>query len=182
MFHHSNLSFREKLRTRNENATEFIVIHHTRVSGHSSVQEVHQWHLNRRSAGKPWAGIGYHYYIDREGEVFDGRPVDSVGAHAADETHNYNPVSVGVCFDGDFNKQKITDRQLNASVMLISLLSLAYGDIPLRKHESLIPGRCCPGSLFPFDRLVREVEACKRQLKTLFGDRRHVYRTLIDLL
>lgn len=177
MFHHSHLAFREELKTRNENATEFIVIHHTQVAKRTSVQEVHQWHLNRG-----WAGIGYHYYIDRNGEIFGGRPVDTVGAHTADKSHDYNPVSVGVCFDGDFNKQEMTDKQLNASVMLISLLSLAYGDIPLRKHGSLIPGRSCPGSLFPFDRLVRDVDACKQQLYNLFGDRRYLYRTALDLL
>ena len=178
MLHHPHLKFREDLKPRGENATEFIVIHHTRVADKPhTVQEVHQWHLN-----KTWAGIGYHYFIDQQGDIFEGRPVDTVGAHAADKTHDFNPMSVGVCFDGDFNKQEMTDRQLEASVMLLSLLSLAYGDIPLRKHDSLLPGKCCPGSLFPFDRLVRLVDACKQQLKALFGDRRHIYRTLIDLL
>jgi N-acetylmuramoyl-L-alanine amidase len=40
--------------------------------------------------------IGYHYVIDVTGQVFTGRALDEVGAHAA----NFNANSVGICMVG----------------------------------------------------------------------------------
>ena len=44
---------------------QVYVVHHTAMTGDEQpVTLVHQWHLNRKTKdGKPWAGIGYHYYI-----------------------------------------------------------------------------------------------------------------------
>ena len=60
--HQSNLKFTETLKKRSE--TNYIIIHHTEVRGRHDVKEVHQWHLD-----KGWAGIGYHYYIDKDGQI-----------------------------------------------------------------------------------------------------------------
>lgn len=167
MLHHTSFTFREKLKLRERNATKYIIIHHSRVSGKHDVRDVHQWHLDRKDKdGNPWAGIGYHYFISKKGEIYEGRPLDTVGSHAVP----YNSCSVGVCFEGNFNTQKMTKRQLNASVVLLSLLSLAYGNAQLRKHDTLVPGRCCPGKDFPYDELIRKVRVCKQGLVALYGD------------
>lgn len=69
MIHHTKLKFRECLKRRRE--TKYIVVHHTAVTGDEQpVTLVHQWHLNRKTKdGKPWAGICYHYYIRKDGEI-----------------------------------------------------------------------------------------------------------------
>lgn len=167
MLHHTQLRFKEALASRAKDCTRYIIIHHTEVTGTHTVEEIHQWHLNRGMAG-----IGYHYYIRKNGEIYEGRPYHTVGAHAYDKEKNYgfNPVSVGVCFDGDFNKEIMEEKQLDASVMLISILSLAYGNIPLHRHGHLIIGRSCPGKNFPFEELCEKVEICKSRLRALFGE------------
>jgi len=89
-----------------------------------------------------------------------------IGAHV----YGHNDKSIGICYEGDFNKEMMPESQLNASVMLLGLLSLHYGDIPLVPHRALSKKATCPGRLFPMDELTRRVEECKKQLLALFGN------------
>ena len=90
-----NLRFNEELKPRA--FTDYIILHHSGVKARHTAKDIHQWHKN-----KGWAGIGYHYFIDKEGNIFECRPRDTVGAHAK----GYNGNSIGVCFEGDFNKEQ----------------------------------------------------------------------------
>lgn len=40
--------------------------------------------------------IGYHYYITRDGQVHEGRPLWQVGAHCK----GHNQHSIGICYEG----------------------------------------------------------------------------------
>lgn len=146
---------------RAEHCTKYIVIHHSEVSIPHTAEDIHRWHQN-----KGWAGIGYHYFISKAGIIYEGRPHDTVGAY----TKGYNVESVGVCFEGDFNKERIKDKQLDASVMLLSLLSLAYDDATICKHSQLTTKKTCPGTNFPYNSLMKKINKCKHFLKSLFGD------------
>ena len=46
-----------------------------------------------------WAGIGYHYYITKDGTIWASRPDCTVGAHAS----GGNSDSIGICFEGDYD-------------------------------------------------------------------------------
>ena len=165
MLHHSNLIFREEFQNRPE--TSYIVLHHTEVKGRHNVREVHQWHLNRKtSSNEPWAGIGYHFYVDKDGEIFTGRPVGARGAHV----RGFNRKSVGVCFEGHFDIETMSGKQEEASVMLLALLSLVYPNAKFVKHHDLNKEKTCPGKNFPYDNLMQKVEICKSRLISLFGE------------
>lgn len=164
MIHHTNLNFRDGMKRRDVQATRYVVLHHSEVIERHSVEDVHSWHLNRKTDGEPWAGIGYHYFIDKDGEIFTGRPLWAVGSH----TKNYNSVSVGICFEGDFNKEKMTAKQEEAGIMLIALLSLAYGNAHVVRHSSL-GNKNCPGKNFPYRSICQKAHKCKEWLKPLFG-------------
>ena len=56
------------------NSTDEIILHHAEAS-RASVEEVNRWHLERG-----WTGIGYHFYIRKDGKVYRGRPEWAVGA------------------------------------------------------------------------------------------------------
>jgi N-acetylmuramoyl-L-alanine amidase len=43
-----------------------------------------------------WKDIGYHYYITRDGQLHNGRPISQVGAHCKD----HNRHSIGICYEG----------------------------------------------------------------------------------
>ena len=176
MTHHSELRFREDLLTRKK--TRYIVVHHVGKRGSFSVEDIHQMHLDRGMAG-----IGYHYYIRKNGVIFEGRPRWKKGAHVNDKIHHYNSVSVGICFEGDFNYDKMEDKQQEASILLLSVLSLAYGNAEICTHRYLDGRRDCPGKNFPFQKLLDEVHAQKQRFIQLYGDHKEVdYKFLLKFL
>ena len=56
------------------------------------VDEVRRWHVEDRG----WSDIGYHYLIDRNGTLVEGRPLERTGAHAK----GHNTGSVGISLFG----------------------------------------------------------------------------------
>jgi len=176
MLHQTNLKFKEELIHRDLRSTKYVVLHHSEVVGRHTVEDVHRWHLKRTTGGKEWAGIGYHYFIDKDGEIFKGRPVWAVGSHVS----GYNSISVGICFEGDFNKEMMTAQQEEASIMLIALLSIAYDNAHVVKHSSL-GNKDCPGKNFPYRQICRKAHSCKEWLKPIF-DKTEISRMIDDYL
>ena len=54
--------------------TNLIILHHAAAKS-CTAADVHNWHLNRG-----WAGIGYHFFVGKDGSVTRGRPLWAVGA------------------------------------------------------------------------------------------------------
>ena len=44
---------------------EYIVIHHTASTAKETVEQIHNFHINNNG----WAGIGYHFYIRKDGTI-----------------------------------------------------------------------------------------------------------------
>lgn len=55
-------------------------------------------------------GIGYHYYIRRDGTVVNTRALELVGAHAK----GHNAHSIGVCYEGGLDVQGCPGRYPHA--------------------------------------------------------------------
>lgn len=130
------LKFREGMEKRSK-VLEYIVIHHTASTRDMTVQEIHQLHLNQ---GENWKGIGYHFYIDKQGIIWRGRPEEMSGSHALD----YNFVSLGICLSGNFETEQPTDNQLKSLSELIQHLKQKYGNVQVVGHRDL-NATACPG-------------------------------------
>lgn len=124
-----------------------IVLHHAEASS-CTAQQIHAWHI-----ANGWSGFGYHFFINKKGEIFRGRPENVIGAHA--KGHNSN--SIGICFEGAYNKQIMPEEQIKAGQELISYLKKKYNIFSIKKHSDLCETDC-PGSKFPFDRIVGKKE------------------------
>lgn len=122
-----------------------IILHHA-AAKKCSVEDIHQWHLNNG-----WIGIGYQYFVRKNGRVFRGRPEDVVGSH----TSNFNAVSVGICFEGDFRYEKPTEAQIKSGQELVAHLKQKYQINKVKRHCEL-NNTSCPGQLFPFDKIANE--------------------------
>lgn len=123
--------------------TEMIVLHHAAAKS-CSAQDIHSWHLARG-----WTGIGYNYFIRKDGQIYRGRPENVVGAHAT----NYNSKSIGICFEGDFMVQSMPKAQLEAGKELVAYLKDKYKITKVKGHKDLM-ATSCPGSKFPFDEIA----------------------------
>ena len=120
-------------------ATRRIILHHA-AAVTCTPQQVHQWHL-----ANGWTGIGYHFFVRKDGTVYRGRPEDTVGAHAGN--NNYD--SLGVCFEGSFDRETMPDAQLRAGQELVAYLKQKYGISTVQRHSD-VNATGCPGDNFPF--------------------------------
>lgn len=103
-----------------------------------------------------WSGIGYHYYIDEVGGVWQGRPEWTQGAHAyQDAQHEANSDGIGVCLAGNFeNGPGPTEAQMRSLVELIANIRTRYVDLPVIGHKE-VQQTACPGQNFPWGDLNR---------------------------
>lgn len=82
-----------------DNFPEWIIIHHTGSevdSSNQTAQIVEAYHL---SLG--WEGIDYHEFIEKDGDVWLGRPENYHGAHVSEQSMNTK--SIGICLAGNFD-------------------------------------------------------------------------------
>lgn len=76
----------------------YIVLHctSTHPSQHVTVDDIDRWHKARG-----WEKIGYHWYVDRDGNIFPGREEYYAGAHV----RHYNQHAIGVCYEGGVDEK-----------------------------------------------------------------------------
>jgi N-acetyl-anhydromuramyl-L-alanine amidase AmpD len=102
----------------------------------ASPEEEIKWG-NYDTRGNGWSDIGYHYYIERSGEIKKGRHDNVQGAHCI----GYNDCSISICLAG---LDEFTHKQIGSLMTLIKELRLKYGDFILCGHCDLDDKKTCP--------------------------------------
>ena len=120
---------------------EAIVWHHA-AAKRCSIQTIHSWHL-----GNGWLGCAYMFVVSKKGKIYVGRPEDVLGGH----TYQH-PRTIGVCFEGNFDAERMSDKQMRAGQELHAYLHKKYGAKD-KKHSDFNPTGC-PGRYFPFEKIV----------------------------
>ena len=123
-------------------STKRVILHHAAMNG--SVEAVHNVHK-----AKGWSGIGYHFYVRKDGKIYRGRPEWAIGAHASGS--NYN--SIGICAEGNFETDKMPDAQKNALKWLVAYIKDKYKINTVQRHRD-VGSTACPGRNYPFDEIV----------------------------
>ena len=118
-----------------------IIVHYsaTRVSRRVTVEKIRNEHLDRGCRD-----IGYHWVVDRDGVVWEGRPESLQGAHCGRE---YNRESIGVCWLGGLDGNgspvgNITKAQKRSMGELLRQLHRRYPDALLYGHNDLMDTQC----------------------------------------
>jgi len=104
-----------------------IIIHCTATPEGKDVtiNEVRRWHVEERG----WRDVGYHFLIQRDGTIDEGRPIEQTGAH----TRGHNWDSIGIAIVGGMSKDMTepkdtrTEEQKEALVDLLCQLKDTYG-------------------------------------------------------
>lgn len=109
-----------------------------------AIDEIRRWHVD----GNGWSDVGYHFLIDRAGNVGYGRPVARVGAHV----RGHNTGTIGVCLLGghgasahDTFSKNFTDEQDVALRDLIARLRKEHPTIMLISGHNHYAAKACPG-------------------------------------
>ncbi|KEI94417.1 N-acetylmuramoyl-L-alanine amidase (plasmid) [Clostridium botulinum A2B3 87] len=131
----ANLSFGDMAYGNNP---QEIDLHHAEKSS-CNVYDVHSWHK-----GNGWAGIGYHYFVRKNGEIWKGRPDNAIGAHVAE--HNTN--TLGICAEGSYMSEDMPQAQKNAIIELCKYLCNKYGINKIYGHRE-VGSSNCPGTKYP---------------------------------
>jgi hypothetical protein len=111
-------------------------------SAAQKVAEVRRWHVEDRG----WSDVGYHWLVDRSGEVVEGRPLERAGAHA--KGHNANSIGIAI-FGGhggnasDRFEDNFTKEQDVALRKLIAKLKDRYPIGSVIGHNE-VANKACP--------------------------------------
>lgn len=107
------------------------------------VEEVRRWHVQDNG----WSDVGYHYLIDRDGTIAEGRPIHRVGAH----TRGHNKGSIGIMLFGGHNSSadddfhdNFTKAQEASLRKLIDELKRVYPITLINGHNEYA-NKACPG-------------------------------------
>lgn len=118
-----------------------IIVHctATKAGRRYGVADVDRWHRERG-----WRGIGYHYLVGVDGEVWAGRPEGEQGAHCL----GHNAYSIGVCYVGGLDAvgqpaDTRTPRQREALLGLLRSLRRRYPAARIRSHRDFA-AKACP--------------------------------------
>ena len=104
-----------------------------------TIADVDKWHKERG-----FAGIGYHYLIGLNGEIWKGRDEWEIGAHTLGE----NQRSIGIAYVGgmtkDMKKAKDTRTELQKKSMLklIKELKTKYHNAKVYGHRDFAKKDC----------------------------------------
>lgn len=129
-----------------------ITVHHS-ATKRGSARSFDRDHRRRRMGG-----LFYHFVIGNGNGSQDGEV--EVGWRWRRQVEANRPSDIQICLVGDFNTQKVSEAQFRSLASLIHILRKQH-NIPIhhiRRHRD-IRGKFteCPGSRFPFYRLLSEL-------------------------
>ena len=104
-----------------------------------STGEIRRWHTEERG----WSDIGYHWVVELDGSVHEGRPESISGAHC----RGHNKDSIGVCYVGgsDANgdpKDTRTEGQKSALASLLSEILDRHPEATIYGHRDFSEKAC----------------------------------------
>lgn len=130
-----------------------IIIHHS-ATDEGDIETFRDYHVNTLG----WRDVGYQYVIPKSGEVQKGREEDRPGAHCRQEKMNFK--SIGICLTGNFDNYFPNFDQFDSLIKLVKDIMDRY-NIPtenVKMHRGYANYKSCPGELFPFHVLQKQLE------------------------
>lgn len=121
------------------------------------LRNLQKWSRNTRG----WPDIPYHYLIDPDGKIYEGRDITLAG----DTNTEYDPVGHAlVVLLGDFDKIEPNTAQLNATVEVMAMLAQRFKVSPttIQSHRDYAKTSCPGKYLYPYienGELARRVTA-----------------------
>jgi hypothetical protein len=93
---------------------DYLVITHSAVPASVTPSAIARFHVGQMG----WPGIGYHFYIDGGGAIFQTNDLTTTSFHVRD----WNPVSLSICVGGNFTNDIPSPPQLASAAHLLAWL------------------------------------------------------------
>jgi hypothetical protein len=107
-----------------------VVIHQSAMPLDMGVLDIQEYHL-----AQGYADIGYHFFIDQYGTLYEGRQLNMRGAH----TQGFNTGTIGVVLPGNMDLIFPTENQIQTLERLLLFLKETYGVDYLASHRDFNP-------------------------------------------
>lgn len=118
-----------------------IIVHCTATKRDHNVtkDDLKKWHVDENG----WSDIGYHFFIDLDGEIHECRPIEKTGAHT--KGHNYD--SIGIAYAGGLGSDNAwhdtrNDKQKQTLEDLLCSLKLSYYNAKIYGHNYFSEKNC----------------------------------------
>jgi len=130
-----------------QHVPERITIHHEGTKFEKSddaakhIKNVQTWGMGK---DRNWIDIPYHFLIDLNGNIYEGRNIFTVGETATE----YDPTGhLLITCMGNFEEQDVSDEQLEALIRLIAFCCNQYQISPetIASHKDYSNQTVCPG-------------------------------------
>jgi len=123
-----------------------IIIHcsFTTLEMKTTVKDVKHWHVDDNG----WSDIGYHIFIDVNGNTFTGRPITKMGAGVS----GHNKGSIHICYSGGATRNKDgslnfidtrTESQKEALIDMIKYYKIQFPKAIIYGHNNFA-NKACP--------------------------------------
>jgi hypothetical protein len=99
---------------REARSIRYLVISHTAVSSTVTAEKIAQFHVEHLQ----WPGIGYHFYIDGKGHIFQTNELTTISYHVGDR----DPIALSICIGGNFTDEIPNPAQLASAAHLSAWL------------------------------------------------------------
>jgi hypothetical protein len=148
----------------------WITIHHSSQIGEpqnrpATAIAIQNAHFDHIGSSGPGADIGYHFIIDGNGSIYEGRPLGIKGSHVP----GFNGGNVGIVIAGDFQRtwplgDTPTPAQLTSLNALVDALAARFGITSVGLHQERSKQAKngeetdCPGS-----RLIDNLERLRKK-------------------
>jgi hypothetical protein len=115
-----------------------LIVHHSALPLTDGPREIQQLHMGTRG----YADIAYHFLIDAEGQLYEGRSLQVRGAH----TGGFNTGTIGVVLLGNFEVWEPPAAQWETLRVAAGSLAEVYTLTHLAGHKDFQPtATVCPG-------------------------------------
>jgi len=113
-------------------STDYQIVHHAKAIK-CTVDDIHKWHQDRG-----FLGIGYNWFIRKDGTEYEGRPEWASDADA----FGYNNNSLSICLEGDFTKESLGRIQREALIKRMLENKIKYPKIISYRHSDVNDTDC----------------------------------------
>lgn len=148
--------------------TKYIALHHAEASK-CTAKQIDEWH---KSNG--WSGIGYHFFVRKDGTIYRGRPLWASGAHV----QGMNNCSIGICAEGSYMKETMPEEQKTAIAELLDYIKTNYYPNAKIVGHREIGESDCPGTNYPLEEL-KNYKAILKEDEPMTAEERTKFNALV---
>lgn len=99
--------------------TLYIVLHHTAGPKDGRINDICRVHFGQHK----WSSIGYHFFIDTDGGIYQLRDTDENCPHSL----CYNDNAVAIVLNGNFSEYEPTAEQWDSALKIVRSMMKKYG-------------------------------------------------------